>query len=96
MESKTTPGLFFIGEVVDVTGQLGGFNFQWLGRRDSVPDRSCEGECDKRPRPYECLTQLFLDFSAFLHERHPRKNLGRLFQLLQIFAREVTAGKRCI
>ena len=29
MESKTIPGLFFIGEVVDVTGQLGGFNFQW-------------------------------------------------------------------
>ena len=29
MESKTTKGLFFIGEVVDVTGHLGGFNFQW-------------------------------------------------------------------
>ncbi|WP_114210864.1 NAD(P)/FAD-dependent oxidoreductase [Acidisarcina polymorpha] len=29
MESKRIPGLFFIGEVVDVTGQLGGFNFQW-------------------------------------------------------------------
>ena len=29
MESRTAPGLFFIGEVVDVTGQLGGFNFQW-------------------------------------------------------------------
>jgi predicted Rossmann fold flavoprotein len=29
MESKKLPGLFFIGEVVDVTGQLGGFNFQW-------------------------------------------------------------------
>lgn len=29
MESKLTPGLFFIGEVVDVTGELGGFNFQW-------------------------------------------------------------------
>ena len=29
MESKGVPGLFFIGEVVDVTGQLGGFNFQW-------------------------------------------------------------------
>ena len=28
MESRT-PGLFFIGEVVDVTGHLGGFNFQW-------------------------------------------------------------------
>ena len=29
MESKTQSGLFFIGEVVDVTGHLGGFNFQW-------------------------------------------------------------------
>lgn len=28
-ESKTTKGLYFIGEVVDVTGHLGGFNFQW-------------------------------------------------------------------
>ncbi len=29
MESKTQSGLYFIGEVVDVTGHLGGFNFQW-------------------------------------------------------------------
>jgi predicted Rossmann fold flavoprotein len=29
MESRKMPGLFFIGEVVDVTGHLGGFNFQW-------------------------------------------------------------------
>lgn len=29
MESKIVPGLFFVGEVVDVTGHLGGFNFQW-------------------------------------------------------------------
>ena len=29
MESKLCPGLFFIGEVVDVTGWLGGYNFQW-------------------------------------------------------------------
>ena len=29
MESKKQAGLYFIGEVVDVTGQLGGFNFQW-------------------------------------------------------------------
>ncbi len=28
-EAKTVPGLYFIGEVVDVTGHLGGFNFQW-------------------------------------------------------------------
>ncbi len=29
MEARAAPGLFFIGEVVDVTGHLGGFNFQW-------------------------------------------------------------------
>jgi len=29
MMAKKVPGLFFIGEVVDVTGQLGGYNFQW-------------------------------------------------------------------
>jgi predicted Rossmann fold flavoprotein len=29
IEARAVPGLFFIGEVVDVTGQLGGFNFQW-------------------------------------------------------------------
>jgi predicted Rossmann fold flavoprotein len=29
MESRSVSGLFFIGEVVDVTGHLGGFNFQW-------------------------------------------------------------------
>ena len=29
MESRRVPGLYFVGEVVDVTGQLGGFNFQW-------------------------------------------------------------------
>ena len=29
MEAAATPGLFFIGEVVDVTGWLGGYNFQW-------------------------------------------------------------------
>jgi len=29
MEAKQVAGLYFIGEVVDVTGQLGGFNFQW-------------------------------------------------------------------
>ncbi|RZA27661.1 MAG: aminoacetone oxidase family FAD-binding enzyme, partial [Lysobacteraceae bacterium] len=29
MQSKKVPGLYFIGEVVDVTGWLGGYNFQW-------------------------------------------------------------------
>ena len=29
MQVHRVPGLYFIGEVVDVTGHLGGFNFQW-------------------------------------------------------------------
>jgi predicted Rossmann fold flavoprotein len=29
MEAKAVPGLYFVGEVVDVTGWLGGYNFQW-------------------------------------------------------------------
>jgi len=29
METRKVPGLYFIGEVVDVTGHLGGHNFQW-------------------------------------------------------------------
>jgi predicted flavoprotein YhiN len=29
MGSRRVPGLYFIGEVVDVTGWLGGYNFQW-------------------------------------------------------------------
>lgn len=29
MEAQAAPGLYFIGEVVDVTGWLGGYNFQW-------------------------------------------------------------------
>ena len=29
LESRRVPGLFFVGEVLDVTGWLGGYNFQW-------------------------------------------------------------------
>jgi len=29
MESKKQKGLYFVGEILDVTGHLGGFNFQW-------------------------------------------------------------------
>jgi hypothetical protein len=29
MQSRKVPGLYFIGEVVDVSGWLGGYNFQW-------------------------------------------------------------------
>jgi hypothetical protein len=40
MESRTVPGLFFIGEVVDVTGQLGGFNFQWAWASGAAAGRA--------------------------------------------------------
>jgi predicted Rossmann fold flavoprotein len=40
MESHKVPGLFFIGEVVDVTGHLGGFNFQWAWSSASAAARA--------------------------------------------------------
>jgi predicted Rossmann fold flavoprotein len=40
MESRKVPGLFFIGEVVDVTGHLGGFNFQWAWASGAAAGRA--------------------------------------------------------
>jgi predicted Rossmann fold flavoprotein len=40
MECRKFPGLFFIGEVVDVTGQLGGFNFQWAWASGAAAGRA--------------------------------------------------------
>jgi predicted Rossmann fold flavoprotein len=40
MESKGVRGLFFIGEVVDVTGHLGGFNFQWAWASGAAAGRA--------------------------------------------------------
>ncbi len=41
MEARAVPGLFFIGEAVDVTGQLGGFNFQWAWASAVAAGRAC-------------------------------------------------------
>lgn len=41
MECKKVPGLFFIGEVVDVTGWLGGYNFQWAWSSGFVAGNNC-------------------------------------------------------
>jgi hypothetical protein len=41
MEARAVPGLYFIGEVVDVTGQLGGFNFQWAWASGVAAGRAC-------------------------------------------------------
>ena len=40
MESLKVPGLFFIGEIVDVTGHLGGFNFQWAWTSGAAAGRA--------------------------------------------------------
>ncbi len=40
MRSKKVPGLYFIGEVVDVTGWLGGYNFQWAWASGAAAGRS--------------------------------------------------------
>jgi predicted Rossmann fold flavoprotein len=40
MEAKRVPGLYFIGEVVDVTGHLGGFNFQWAWASGAIAGRA--------------------------------------------------------
>jgi hypothetical protein len=41
MEAKTVPGLFFIGEVVDITGWLGGYNFQWAWSSGWAAGQAC-------------------------------------------------------
>jgi predicted Rossmann fold flavoprotein len=44
MEAKKAPGLYFIGEVVDVTGHLGGHNFQWAWASGAAAARALQGD----------------------------------------------------
>ncbi len=41
MQANDVPGLFFIGEVMDVTGHLGGYNFQWAWASGCAAGQSC-------------------------------------------------------
>ena len=41
MAATTVPGLYFIGEVVDITGWLGGYNFQWAWSSGWVAGQAC-------------------------------------------------------
>jgi len=41
MEAKSVPGLYFIGEAIDVTGWLGGYNFQWAWSSAIAAARAC-------------------------------------------------------
>lgn len=48
MESLKSPGLYFIGEVLDVTGHLGGFNFNGPGPRATPPRNTPEAAAHPR------------------------------------------------
>ncbi len=49
MEVKNVPGLFFIGEAVDVTGWLGGYNFQWAWSSAVAAGREIGQRCKASP-----------------------------------------------
>ena len=40
LESKIVPGLYFAGEILDIDGRIGGFNFQWAWSSGAVAGRS--------------------------------------------------------
>ena len=47
LESRRAPGLHFIGEVVDVTGWLGGYNFQWAWASAAACARALAADCGR-------------------------------------------------
>jgi predicted Rossmann fold flavoprotein len=50
-EATSVPGLYFIGEVLDVTGHLGGFNFQWAWSSGYAAGRHVQGRADGKVAP---------------------------------------------
>ncbi len=51
MEARNVAGLYFIGEAVDVTGHLGGFNFQWAWSSGYACGQAVQGRSIPRPSP---------------------------------------------
>ncbi len=51
MESRRCPGLFLVGEILDVDGRLGGFNFQWAWSSAWVAGRAIASGAPPRPLP---------------------------------------------
>ncbi|MBS7350035.1 MAG: NAD(P)/FAD-dependent oxidoreductase [Comamonas sp.] len=51
MQAKVLPGLFFIGEVVDISGWLGGYNFQWAWASAYACAQALEASARLSPRP---------------------------------------------
>ncbi|MDQ6683509.1 MAG: NAD(P)/FAD-dependent oxidoreductase [Pseudomonadota bacterium] len=50
-QSRRQPGLYFIGEVVDVTGWLGGYNFQWAWASAAACAAALASNCRRSPAP---------------------------------------------
>jgi predicted Rossmann fold flavoprotein len=49
MEAGKVPGLYFVGEVIDVTGHLGGYNFQWAWASGAAAGRALSGKPGATP-----------------------------------------------
>ena len=47
MESRLVPGLFFVGEVLDVCGELGGYNLHWAWASSEAALAGCAGRGQK-------------------------------------------------
>ncbi len=49
MESRKTPGLYLCGEILDVDGRIGGFNFQWAWSSGFLAGRAASGALEEQP-----------------------------------------------
>jgi len=49
MESRLAPGLYFVGEILDIDGRIGGFNFQWAWATGRVAGRANASGSPRRP-----------------------------------------------
>jgi hypothetical protein len=84
MESKQ-PGLYFIGEVVDVTGWLGGYNFQWAWASGHACAQALRGAA--RPSPRQRADRPRSRYNVRLCWQKPRRPIP-----LQCGAHRVTAS----
>jgi predicted flavoprotein YhiN len=50
MASRTCPGLYLAGEILDVDGRLGGFNFQWAWSSGWIAGRAMAAQCSGAAR----------------------------------------------
>ena len=66
MESRVAPGLYFIGEVVDVTGWLGGYNFQWAWSSAWACAEALAAASGRAPEPPRLRPNFEIESSSLL------------------------------